>query len=523
MASIFKRGGKKNRDGKYIVQYTDETYRRRTVHTGVSDHDAAQMIADKLDREAALRREGVITPGAGRCAEAARKPLRIHLDEFKAILEARGCTSGHVGAMHRNALRVITLCGASRVSDLSTSKVQAALGALRLEGLSARTLNAHLRGIKSLSRWLWRDGRTEADNLAPLRGYNEKADRRHVRRALTVEEAVKLVKTTGEEGRTLRISTKDAKGRVVRSRLSGPDRSMLYRTALGTGFRVSELRSLTRDSFDLGGEVPTVAVEAAYSKHRRRDVQPVSPELAEALRPWLLTKPAGRPVFETAWSAAKMLRVDLAAAEIPYRDSAGRVADFHSLRHSFITHASRSCKSSRMTQELARHSDPKLTANIYTHPEMRDLAAVVASMPLLNGAGRPAEAVAATGTDGRAEGPFPASGTVESTATRSAGNPEAADGIETYAASSNGFLITGSQVRTLQGAHFFLMRPSAASIFVVPPCRVRTERAAPKDPCRVHYNFSSNPLASFAAGEFGASRRIFSRSSRALRVTRLRR
>jgi hypothetical protein len=32
-----------------------------------------------------------------------------------------------------------------------------------------------------------------------------------------------------------------------------------------------------------------------------------------------------------------MLRIDLGAAGIPYQDESGRFADFHSLRHTFIT------------------------------------------------------------------------------------------------------------------------------------------------------------------------------------------
>jgi len=32
-----------------------------------------------------------------------------------------------------------------------------------------------------------------------------------------------------------------------------------------------------------------------------------------------------------------MLRKDLQAAGIPYRDASDRVADFHTLRHTFIT------------------------------------------------------------------------------------------------------------------------------------------------------------------------------------------
>ena len=40
--------------------------------------------------------------------------------------------------------------------------------------------------------------------------------------------------------------------------------------------------------------------------------------------------------------------------------------DFHSLRYTFATKLARKGVSKRLAQELMRHSDPKLTANIYT-------------------------------------------------------------------------------------------------------------------------------------------------------------
>jgi len=49
--------------------------------------------------------------------------------------------------------------------------------------------------------------------------------------------------------------------------------------------------------------------------------------LADLLRVW---------VFRLPDAPAKMLRRDLEAAGIPYKDSAGRYADFHSLRHTTL-------------------------------------------------------------------------------------------------------------------------------------------------------------------------------------------
>jgi integrase len=104
---------------------------------------------------------------------------------------------------------------------------------------------------------------------------------------------------------------------------------MLYRLAMETGFRRNELRSLTPEAFSLDGDPPTVTVKAAYSKHRRDDVQPIRPEMADVLSPWLAARPPGKPLFgRLTKHTAKMLRTDLVAAGIVYETDSG-VADLH--------------------------------------------------------------------------------------------------------------------------------------------------------------------------------------------------
>jgi site-specific recombinase XerC len=216
-----------------------------------------------------------------------------------------------------------------------------------------------MRVVKGFSRWLWRDGRVREDALAHLTSLNPDADRRHERRALTPVEQARLIRAA------------EAGPAVIK--LSGPDRAALYRLALGTGFRANELRSLTPEAFQLGADILTVTVAAAYSKRRRDDVQPIRPDLADALRPWLSTKLPGKHVFgNQTGHTSLMIRTDLEAAGIAYRDGSDRVADFHSLRHSFIT-ALAMCKAPvKVIQSLARHSTPALTLGVYAHVGLFD-------------------------------------------------------------------------------------------------------------------------------------------------------
>jgi len=81
-----------------------------------------------------------------------------------------------------------------------------------------------------------------------------------------------------------------------------------------------------------------------------------------------------------------------------YRDAEGRYADFHALRHSFITMVGKAGVSPREHQDLARHSTYALTSR-YSHSRFYDLAAAVQSLPI-PASPSTREALAATGTDG---------------------------------------------------------------------------------------------------------------------------
>src|SRR5262249_39413565 len=82
---------------------------------------------------------------------------------------------------------------------------------------------------------------------------------------------------------------------------------------------------------------------------------------------------------------AEMLRIDLDAAGIAYAvegPDGPEYADFHSLRHSYLTLGGRSGIDLRTLQELAGHSKPELTAR-YSHRRLHDLAGAVERLPNL--------------------------------------------------------------------------------------------------------------------------------------------
>ena len=114
--------------------------------------------------------------------------------------------------------------------------------------------------------------------------------------------------------------------------------------------------------------------------------------------------PSGTPRFTVPASLVKILDRDLAFAGIAERDDRGRTLDVHSLRTTFGTLLSRGGVPLRTAQEAMRHSDPSLTANVYTDPKLLDVAGAMDALPELPLGGAPgtpeSDRARATGTDG---------------------------------------------------------------------------------------------------------------------------
>lgn len=168
--------------------------------------------------------------------------------------------------------------------------------------------------------------------------------------------------------------------------VEGQDRSMVYVMAAWTGFRRSELARLTLNDFRLDDDRPTVHLCAHQTKGRRDDAPiPLHAEVVRRFRDWLSRRPSvgkQRPLFPIAQrKTSKMMKIDLAAAGIPYQDASGQFADFHAHRVAFISNLARAVDDFGTVFKLARHADPKLTARVYDHVRSETRAAAIACLP----------------------------------------------------------------------------------------------------------------------------------------------
>ena len=193
--------------------------------------------------------------------------------------------------------------------------------------------------------------------------------------------------------------------------MTGEDRFHLYLVAAGTGFRANALANLTPADFDLG-DAPAVTMAARFAKNRKTKVQPLPADVAAALRGYLDGKPATALIWGGTWASgctgAEMLRRDLEAVGIAYAvegPDGPEYADFHSLRHTYLTMLGRHGVDLRTVQELAGHSTPLLTAR-YSHRRLHDLAGAVDKLPNLVPTAGPDAAeipLRSTGTEGAKE------------------------------------------------------------------------------------------------------------------------
>jgi len=334
---------------------------------------------------------------------SAARPLSEHLDDYEKVLKAKGNTPGHVQLTKARINRVFEGCGFRFYVDISGAAVADFLDGLRQDvateegetkrGISAASFNYYLGAVKSFCRWMVRERRATENPVGHLDPLNAKLDRRHDRRAPSADELRVLLTVTESE--------------PERFGMSGPARAMLYQLAAETGLRANELRSLTAASFDLNETEPTVTVAAGYSKRRRQDCLPLVGKTAKALQEFIKGKTGGASVFRmpASGNVVKMLREDLEAARVEwlkaagtpedrqeceassflkYADDAGRVFDFHALRHGFITNLAAGGVAPKTAQALARHSTITLTLDRYTHQIAGDQTAALMALPDLS-------------------------------------------------------------------------------------------------------------------------------------------
>lgn len=365
MSGLFRPRFKDHKTGKtkkcrlWYAFWYDRTL-NKTIRKPLKTEDKAiaQELLAKMLQEMRLALSGL---PVDRHAPHRARPIEEHLEDFRKDQESR-LTCKQVATVNMRCKTIIELADMKTIADLQPDRVRVALAQIKV---AVQTKNHWIAAIKAFGHWLDETDRAEYFTLASLKKQNAELDRRLIRRALITEEIKKLL--------TAALTGEPKEG------LTGLDRKVLYTVAILTGLRASELGSLTDDSFNLTDK--TVTVQAGHSKHRRTDVLPLHASLVVVMQNWLHLR-TGR-LWPGAWPihAARMLRFDLKAAGVDFKTSEG-VADFHSLRHTFVSRLVRQMPP-KVAQKLARHSDCKLTLDLYAHLERGELERALDGLPPL--------------------------------------------------------------------------------------------------------------------------------------------
>ena len=240
-------------------------------------------------------------------------------------------------------------------SNISEKHLRTWLAQMHADGLQGKSLQRLLSSVRSLFRYLNRQGLLE-DNPAQL-VTAPKASRR-----------LPVTLDTDQVGALL-DQLADDDPLVLR------DRAMLE-LFYSSGLRLSELVSLNLGSFE--GDYQRVRVLGKGNKER---ILPVGRKAREAIEAWLLV----RNQFPIKEEQALFLSRN--GHRISHRQVQNRVRQQareqgmptsvhpHMLRHSFASHMLESSGDLRAVQELLGHSDIS-TTQIYTHLDFQHLADV---------------------------------------------------------------------------------------------------------------------------------------------------
>jgi integrase len=375
MGSIFRqqyyvtvRGKRVKRESKkWYIQWkrADGTTVRAPAYT---DRAASLQMLARKEREAALQIEGMIDATTTQLS----RPIAEHIADFVQHLADKKRAEDYRDTTETRITRICEFGKITTAPELTQSRVDSALAAFSDptkwdKPFSAATRNQYLTAIKGFAQWLVGERRLADNPIARMEKLSTDGEETMIRRPLTPAELSATIQATVDGPPRLRIR--------------GPDRAALYVLASQTGFRRREMSRVTPSSFTFGEE-PEVKLPGKATKNKKRAGIELRRDVAAFFQAYLTGKPDSEPVWRLTKNAhtATMIRADMDAAGVKWRDGI-EVADFHSLRETYVTELALAGVVPKVLQQLARHSTSDLTMNKYAKPRQEHRRAAVESTP----------------------------------------------------------------------------------------------------------------------------------------------
>lgn len=366
MARVYKHqysGGRVSK--KWYIEFTDHAGRVRRQPAYRDKALSIDLLAQTLRREEKIR-AGHLSPHEVLPAS----PLGELLERWRAYTIGKGACARHADQYKRGCERVFRACGFFDVRSLNAARAQDYLDGLTASGKTNRTHQWYRAALNAFGNWL-----ALKEKLIPSNPFTA-IDKRDP--ALNC----KIVRRVLSEAEFRRFLKAARSGRKFES-LTGETRYFLYLVAAYSGLRLGALIRLTPSHFNLSAN-PSVTSTASLQKNRKAHTVPLPRSIVASLREWFKSKQPDGLLFGNAnrKHAARFVRFDLKAAQIPYVTAEGRF-DFHSLRHQFGTMLARSGASTIEVQHLLDHSSPTLSARYFRHLKTEELRKPVERLPKL--------------------------------------------------------------------------------------------------------------------------------------------
>jgi len=381
--------------GKWIGCYRDH-YGKKCKTQTFGDRSHALQTAIQLEKNAKAVKEGRELPDRPK-----GKLLLIDVvPDYLSQLQREGTGPKRIADAKYTLERVIREHRLTTIGLVDAEKLAGQLEKDRLAGrgeghppYSIRTRNYWTVTLRAFGAWMENTDRADRNPFRRLPTANAEEDRRRVRVPMQVEHLPYLIDAARTSAKTIQ-------------HLTGPDRAALYLLGAFTGLRAGALLRLTPESFTWhAGEPVAVYSSARLQKNREAHGVPLVQHIRAELAAWLMTRPPGQPLFPVSphRRTAEMLHRDLATARAVWiaegktkaeratreasdvlkpTNAAGEVFDFHTLRIQTGSMLAAAGVPLVITQKILDHSDPKLTANIYSRFG-GELAAEMAKLPSL--------------------------------------------------------------------------------------------------------------------------------------------
>jgi len=343
MMKILKRNRRVNGElvvsKNYYLRYrTDSMPCDKFISLRTSDKSVAEILGRKKYEYFQQVEAGIAQPQV--ILDSKKLPLSRHIENFCAELMAKGRSEDYIYTSGKQLAKYFRETSSRTLADISAESFEQWR---RLNSVKApKTLNDYRAILLEFMKWHLKHKRVASNPIEAV-------------------EKVKKKKVVGRERRSL--NEKEIRDLIAVDRYRG----LVYYTAVSTGLRRKEMSLLEWRDIDFKGLV--IRARASTTKNSKRASQPISNDLSETLRLFKGGKKESEKVFSEIPTVPE-LKEDLKSCGIPFLDEHMKRFDFHALRGTFCTMLASSGVGFRTAQALMRHSDPRLTSEIYTDEDM---------------------------------------------------------------------------------------------------------------------------------------------------------